>query len=154
MKAKIFTFLICVVVTFFSYSQSNNIADIDKLTKDIKANLNSYQKVIKTNTSDGLRLVYFKDKTLKLITVKAIELDKEKYVEWFYDNGQLIYSDTNWLDKKTQKITFTEKCYLNNGQLISWINQNKTIDNSSDEFKKMSVDLAVYGSKIKDDAFK
>ncbi len=154
MKIKLFALLICAIGNFFSYSQSNNTADIDKLTKDIKANLNSYQKVLKTNTSSDSRLVYFKDKALILISVKTIELYNEKNVEWFYENGQFVYSETNWVDTKTQKITFSEKCYLSNGQLISWINQSKPKDSSSDDFKKMSADLVIYGSKIRDDALK
>lgn len=154
MKAKLFTILICVIGTFFCYAQSNNTSDIDKLTKDIKANFNSYKEVVKTNSSDGSRFFYLKDNALKLIIIKALEQDTEKNVEWFYENGKLIYCETNWLDKKTKKITFSEKCYLSNGQLISWIYQSKSIDSSSDDFKKMSADLEVYGSKINDDAFK
>jgi hypothetical protein len=117
--------------------------------------MSTLKKVEKINSKDGNRFVFLKDKDLKLITVKALEPTIEKNVEWYYVNGQLAYCETNWLDMKTKNNIFNEKCYLHNGHLVSWTNsRDKTIDPSSDEFKKMDTDLVAYGVKIKDDALK
>ena len=154
MKTKLLTILIAATMPFFCFSQTE-IEDIDKSVQGIKDNMPTLKKVEKINSKDGTRFVLLKDKDLKLITVKALEPTTEKNVEWYYVNGQLAYCETNWFDIKTKNNIFKEKCYLHNGHLISWTNsRDKTIDPSSDEFKKMDTYLVAYGAKIKDDALK
>ena len=150
---------VVTLIAFFSWTVSINaqtetqpMADIDKAVKEIKSSRNTYQKIEKINTSDGMRLVFLKDKELKLIVVKALEPNTEKDVEWYYVKGQLVYTETNWVDVKTKATVFHEKCYLNNGHLIAWVNsKNEHVDNFSAEFKKMDTDLVAYGEKIKAD---
>lgn len=141
---------------FLSYSQTNQtITNIDQSIQNIKNELHSYKKVEKINTNEGSRFVFFKDGEIRLITVKSIELNSEKNVEWYYLNGQIVYSETNWFDSKTKNNSYNEKCYFNNGHLIAWLNpQKEFVDNSSDEFKKMDEDLSIYCSKIKHEALK
>ena len=131
------------------------MAKIDKSIQDIKNKLNTYKKVEKINSQDGSRFVFLKDNELKLITVKALEPNTEKKVEWYYVNGQIAFTETNWFDTKTKNNIYNEKCYFSNGHLIAWVNpQNKLVDNSSNEFKKMDTDLSAYCLKIRDDAMK
>lgn len=154
MKTRLQTILAIVIAPFFCFSQTE-IKNIDNSVKDIKDKISTFKKVERINSKDGTDFVFLQDKELKLITVKALEPETEKNVEWYFINGQLAYSETNWFDTKTKNNIFNEKCYLHNGHLISWTNsRDKTIDPSSSEFKKMGTDLAAYGIKIKDEALK
>lgn len=131
------------------------IADIKKAAKDIKAQLSIFQKIEKMNNKDGQRLVFLKDKELKLITVKALQSNMEKNVEWYYLKGQLAYSETSWYDTKTKTLVFNEKYFLDKGHLIAWLDSNNTfVDTSSAAFKKVNTELVAYGEKIKQEAVK
>lgn len=154
MNVKILLLLITTTIPLFCFSQTE-LKNIDKSVKEIRDNLATYNKVEKINTKEGSRFAYLKDKDLKLITVSSIEPTIEKKVEWFYFDGQLSYAETNWFDITTGKIIFNEKCYLQNGHLISWTNaRDKVPDPETIEFKKMEVDLVAYGKTIKDETLR
>jgi outer membrane lipoprotein-sorting protein len=153
----IITFLTCITLTFSVYAQTEKqiMADIDKTITDIKSKINTFQKIEKGNTSKGYRFVFLKGKELQLITVRAIEENLEKNVEWYYVNGVLVYAETIWLDSKTKKVVKNEKTYLDNGHLIAWINPDgKLVDSNSSEFKTVETELTAYGIKIKNEALK
>jgi hypothetical protein len=150
-------FFTCIVLTFSVSAQTEKqtMLDIDKTINDIKSKISTFQKIEKINTNDGYRFVFLKDKELQLITVRQIEENVEKNVEWYYVNGVLIYAETIWLDSTTKKIVKNEKLYLDSEHLIAWINtENKLVDNNSSEFKTVSTELVAYGIKIKTEALK
>lgn len=150
-------FLTCIALTFSVYAQTEKqtIADIDKTITDIKSKTSTFQKIEKVNTPEGYRFIFLKGNELQLITVRQIENNLEKNVEWYYVNGALVYAETVWLDNKTKKIVKNEKQYLDNGHLIAWINpEGKLVDNNSSEFKTVDTELSAYGIKIKNDALK
>jgi len=117
--------------------------------------MEAFYEVEKIISEHGNKFVYLKDKELKLITVKAIEPTIEKNIEWYYVNGVLTYSETNWFDIQSKKLVKHEKQYLNNGHLIAWVNpENKLVDNASSEFKNLDAELNAYGVKLKSHALK
>ena len=150
------TLLSFFIWTLTFYAQTDKIIlDIDQATNEIKSKISSFRKIEKINNSEGSRFVFLKDKELQLITVQQIGPDVEKNVEWYYINGVLTYSETKWLDKKSQQIVFNEKEYLRNGHLIAWINsENKLVDSTRLEFKTIDTALAAYGIEIKNEALK
>jgi hypothetical protein len=154
MKANLLTILITIATPFICFSQ-REIKEIDESIQGIKNNKPALNKIEKINSKDETHFVFLKDKDLQLISVKSLEPTTEKNVEWYFIDGQLAYAETNWFDTKTKNNTFNEKCYLNKGHLISWTNsRDKTIDTSSDMFKKMDTELVAYGKKIKYEALK
>lgn len=134
-----------------SLAQTNSqIGDIDKTRQEIKDNIATFRKVERVkNDSIGYRFVYFKDTELKLITILAKDGDIDKNVEWYFSKGQLIYTQQIWTNRTTGQILDNENFYLSNGQLIAWINADKTVDNTSQEFKDTNTQLIAYIDKVK-----
>jgi len=154
---KIITILTLLSWTLFVEAQTEKqtMSDIDKATTEIKSKLDIYTKVEKHTSADGYKFVFLNDKEIKVIIVKSIEPTIEKNVEWYYVNGTLSYCETNWVDIKSKKVVKHEKHYLNNGHLIAWVNiDNKLVENTSSEFKKLDDELNAYGTKLKSDALK
>lgn len=153
---------IITFLTFFSwtlsiYSQTKTqtMLDIDKVTNEIKSKLNTYTKTEKNLTESAYKYIFLNDKELKLITVKTIESTIEKNVEWYYVNGVLTYSETNWFDIISKKRVKHEQQYLNNGRLIAWVSpEDKLVDITSLEFRNLDTELNAYGVQLKNDALK
>ena len=154
MKIKsLFYSLTFLLITTEVLAQTDaQLTSIDKIQLEIKNNIANFQKVEKfKNNNLGYRYVYLKDKEIQLITLLAKDGSIDKNVEWYFSKGQLIYSQQIWTDTTTGKIVDNEKFYLSNGQLIAWINGEKTIDNSSQEFKDANNQLIAYIDKLKQD---
>jgi hypothetical protein len=153
MKA-IITFLTSIVLTFSVNAQTEKqkMQNIDKTIRDIKSNMSTFQKIERVNKPEAYSFVFLKDKELQLISVKVIEDNLEKNVEWYYVNDVLVYAETLWLDYKTKEVVKNEKMYLDNGHLIAWINpEGKFVDKSSSEFKNVDSTITDYGIQIKID---
>jgi hypothetical protein len=154
------TIITILTFLFFTLSvdaqtEKQTMLDIDKVATEIKSKLNTYNKIEKNNSVDGYKYVFLNENELKLITVKVIEPNTEKNVDWYYLNGVLTYTETKWFDIKSSKIVKHEKQYLNNGHLIGWVNSdNKLVDNTSSEFKSLEDELNAYGAKLKSDVLK
>ncbi|MBK7573528.1 MAG: hypothetical protein IPI10_18745 [Bacteroidetes bacterium] len=153
---------IITFLTFFSWTLNINaqttkeiMLEIDKATIEINSNLKTYNKIEKNISADNYKNIYFNNKELKLISIKAIESSLEKNVYWYYIDGVLTYSETNWLDINTKKTIKHEKQYLKNGHLIAWINSNNNnVENTSSEFRSLETELTTYGEKLKSDIYK
>lgn len=146
---------ILIIVTSFAisqsaYSQTNDqrIENIEKTIKEIKNNLNKYQKVEKLNDNNGIKYVYKDGNELKIISLVVNDSETNKSVEWYFANGQLIYSQQIWIDQKSNEIIDNEKCYLISGQLIAWTKNNKTVDTTTEEFKKVNSELQAYAKVL------
>lgn len=151
MKKYLLTILTSFAITQGIYSQTDKkqIADIEKVTKEIKNNIGKYKKTEELKDSVGnSRYIYKDGNELKLVTIYFQDTDANKNVEWYFTNGQLIYSQQTWTDKKTNKVVDNQKCYLSSGHLITWVKNDKLVDTNSEEFKKVGVDLPVYGTKM------
>jgi hypothetical protein len=153
---------IITFLTLFSWKLNVNaqtakeiMLEIDKATIEINSNLKTYNKIEKNISSDNYKNIYFNNKELKLISIKATESSLEKNVDWYYIDGVLTYSETNWLDINTKKTIKHEKQYLKNGHLIAWINSNNNnVENTSSEFRSLETELTTYGEKLKSDIYK
>ncbi len=137
-----------IIQGVYSQTDKQQIANIEKATKEIKSNISNYQKTEKIKDSSGNRYVYKDGNELKLITVYFEDNDANKNVEWYFANGLLIYTQQVWTDRKTNKVVNNEKCYLNSGHLIAWTKDDKLVDVTSDEFKMVSIDLQAYEKEL------
>lgn len=111
MRSTLFAFAIAVIGPLFCKSQAD-ISSIDRSVQDIKSRMPSFTRVEKIHTKESSRILFFQGKDVQLIRVKTIEQSIEKNVEWYYINGELAYSETNWIDTRSKNKVFHEKCYL------------------------------------------
>jgi hypothetical protein len=122
-------------------------AQINQHILMIQNDLGTFKKVEKVNTAQGYNYQYFKGKELQLVQIRSIESNVEKYVSWYFSNGKMIYSETQWI-APTGDLQFSEKYYLNNDKLIHWIKDGKEINSADPAFKEMDTKLVAYGKKL------
>ncbi|WP_317897383.1 hypothetical protein [Aurantibacillus circumpalustris] len=153
MKLKVFSLIVFTYMfTLNLFSQNSSINEIDQMITLIKDELDSFDKIEKINSEVGTRCVYLKDGDVQLITV-LLKGRIEKYVEWFYKKGLLIYTETRWNDEASLKPLFIEKTYHNNGIMIAWLDsENSFVDSSSPRFKSLEKELNSYAVKIRNEA--
>jgi hypothetical protein len=122
---------------------------IDSLKEKIAIELPTYSKLEKISNKTGLRFIYTKDNELKLIIVFTVDNNIAKNVEWYFSNGELIYSEQKWIDNSTGKIINNEKFYLSDGHLIAWkYTDNNFVEKDSEEFKVMDKKIVNYGELL------
>ena len=140
-------------LTLSAQTTDTVIHKIERTKSEIEKRKTSLkQKEIILNKEES-KIAYFNEDNLELISVRQIETNINKSVNWYFKGGVLMLSKTNWVDQKTNKIIKSEKQYLNNGHLIAWINSdNKFVDNNGPEFIKLDNELAEYGQKILNEA--
>ena len=150
MKKYFLTIITSFAITQGVHSQiaQQQIAYIEKETKEIKNNITKYQKIEKQDSLGNSNCIYKNNGELKLKKVYYQDTDANKNVEWYFANGELIYSQKIWTDKKTNNVIENEKCYLNNNHLIEWTKNGKSVDSTSEEFKRVSADLPAYGISL------
>ena len=161
------TILIGIALNQAGYSQTNVLDGvyikgdseivkyIDEIRAETLSKINSYQKSyekeVVDNDSVGFQYVFKQDKKLKLVTLVVMDGDVEKRVSWYYDQGQLVFTDQIWINNVTNEITSHQKCYEDNGHLIAMINtDNQPIAATSDEYKYVDKELGSYGAKLKE----
>lgn len=138
-------------VSFFlvvatAFSQSERTSHIDQTVKKISSSINDYKKTETVYDSVSQKTVYSKNNVVKLIRVKHIEEGIEKTVSWYFNDKQLIFSEQNWLNIKSDLVIDHEIFYMDNGRLISWINtDDMAVSEESTEFKKTDAALSAYG---------
>jgi hypothetical protein len=156
-------FLTIAIILLFSegvYSQANSAlkkpladqaAQIDKIKKEIKANMKSYTKTIDISDSISYQYSYKMSKELKLISVGTVDRKQNlaKIVDWYFNNGQLIYTEQNYKERSSNKILETEKFYLNNENLFAWSQEGTWKDPNSAEFKQAATGLHAYAASLK-----
>ena len=152
---KHFFFLLAIfsMMQGFAQSDSVRIIDIDKTIQEIKNDTTIHMVEKAKEQGGGYRHAYIKDKELKRTTVYHRDQNTDKSVEWYFSNGQLIYSEQIWTIIKSQKIVDDEKFYLADGHLFAWIKMNgKYVDKDSKQFKGFEDGLEGYIIKLKEDA--
>jgi len=160
-------FLIIVTCLFFCqcvYSQSLyrpaeaatqqpvvQMGAIDKLKEEIKNNIESFQKKEKFKDTTGYRNAYYKGNELQLISAYYKDTATEKHVDWYFQNGQFIFSVQLWTDKKSKDTLDYQRYYLTNERLIAWLKYDKPVDRNSVIFKKLNYRMRDYIGELKDD---
>ncbi len=163
MKKITFILFANILLTQILFSQDDvmienypqQMTEIDKVVSAIKSKTATFKKVEKAKTQEASKFIFLKEKELQFITVKQMENGLEKNVEWYFSNGSLIFSETNWIDLISKKVMAHEKQYLKNGTLLCWLdNENKLVDPISPEFKEVDKRIQTYAVKLKDEAMK
>lgn len=124
---------------------------IEKIKDEIKNSISSYQKKEKFKDATGYRYAYFKGSELQVVAAFYKDTSTEKHVDWYFQNGQLIYSVQLWTDIKTKDTLDYERYYLTNERLIAWFKFDKQVDRNTVVFKKLNYRMRDYVGELKDD---
>lgn len=125
------------------------IMAIDKTKDEIKGNINSYKQVERKADSTGYDRGYFLKDELQLVTTYYKDTATEKHAEWYFQNGQFIFSMELWLDVKTKDTIDYERFYLSNERLIAWFKFDQPVDRNAVVFKKLNVRMSDYVAVLK-----
>lgn len=151
MKSKIFTISFFFALNANCFSQ-NTIELIDAVILEMKNEEASYRQQEKFVNETGSRVVFYKEKEPKVIRVKE-QGRIEKNVAWYYNNHELIYTETIWKDSVSGKFLYKEKTYHYGNGLIAWLdNEGSFVEAASDEYKLLDKKLSSYGKKMFDEA--
>jgi prepilin-type processing-associated H-X9-DG protein len=152
MKINILLFITSLFITSTIFSQSSSIADIDEHIAQMRSELHSYQKIEKIKTDSTSKDIYLMDGEVQIITI--VEKGKiEKHVEWYYTNGILLYTETNWTVTSSQGNMLNHKTYHNNGAMIAWLDgENSFVNASTTKYKQFEKAVNEYSKKIRTQA--
>lgn len=152
MNTKALLFFSSFLISFSAFSQSISITEIDAQIAKMRVELASYQKIEKIKTDSASVDIYLQDGEVQMITVLEKGLI-EKHVEWYYTNGILCYSETNWTVTSSNEPMYKDKTYHNKGVMIAWIDgENSFVDASSSKFKEVEKAVNEYSAKIRTQA--
>ncbi len=150
MKQIILLIIASFVLTHGSFTQTENqqVFDINQEVQKIKNNIQEFEKIEKFKDSTGYRYVYLKDNEVQIISVLFIDENIHKKVEWYFSNGELIYSEKIWTNIDSNIVIENELCYLGGRKLILWTKGNDVVDDTSKEFKDFESELITYCDKL------
>jgi hypothetical protein len=139
------------------YTKSNDeqIADIDKMTQEIKTNISNYKKTQKFKDSTDYKYIFKKDKELQLVSMYSKDQSQGlSYLkEYYFHNERLIFAQIITTEKKYNGAIDKEKMYLDNENLFVWFQGGKKIDPESDKFKNAVKEIRDYAQELRiDDA--
>ena len=132
-------------------SDAEQINNIDKITHEIKNNLKNYEKVEKFKDTTTFKIYYKENKEVQLISTYSTD-QKQNLIylkEWYFYNGQIIFSEQITTDVKSKIIIAKEQMYFQNQHLLSWVHSGLKVDPSSLEFKKADEELHDSIEKLK-----
>jgi hypothetical protein len=155
LKRCVFFFLTCLTIaTGFAQTDSLQILEINKTKQEIKDSLPTYKMVEKdTDPGGGYRHAYILNNEVVLTIIYHRDGNIDKYVEWYFSKGELIFSEQTWTNATTEKIVDNEKFYLREGRLFAWIKKDdRFVDPDSKPFKNFDSGLEAYAIKLKADA--
>ena len=70
-------------------------------------------------------------------------------MEWFYQNGILIYSETNWIGTSHNELIKQEKIYTNKNEVLAWLDkENKNVDTTASDYKIVCANIITYGRNL------
>ena len=141
---------------FFILSQicfsQNTIELINAVILEMKSEQAFYQQEEKYKGETGNRVVFYKEKEPKVISVKE-QGRIEKNVSCYFKNKELIYTETNWRDSLSGNFLYKEKTYHYRNNLIAWLgNEGSFVDAASEEYKQLDRKLSSYGKIIFEEA--
>ncbi len=151
MKKYLITLVLgCIIMQgLFAQSENQKIIEIDKTKLEIRNNISTLHKVVEVQDSAGYRYSYYNANGLTLISIYYKDKNIDKYVDWYFSNGQMIYTELTWTDNVTNKLIDNEKFYLSDGHMINWLKSGtKPVDITSKEFKQMDTLLVAYGGEL------
>ncbi len=134
---------------FFSVLADAQPSKLSEQKKWIKEHLGDYQKTIAFKDNKAEKLVYHQDSVAQLISIEVKEDGVNKFVEWYFKDGQIFYSEQIWTEEKTGKRLDHQKAYYSEGNLSLWIKNGINIDKYSPEFNEFSTQMAGFLKNLK-----
>lgn len=149
--------LILAFLCTLSYSQVNKkkVEEINQKVAQIRKEMPSLRQSEKYRDSSGTRVAYLKGNELKVTRAAVKDQLLNRSVEWFFENGQIIYCEQLWTQRSNGATFNNEKLYVNNGKLFYWLTTNGTPhDTISNEWKETSFRLIDYSKTLLKEAAK
>ena len=139
--------LFLIICSYTVYSQIT-IKDVDQLVRNINAKKETFEKKELSNSNEGNSYVWLQDEEPRIVMVNQKD-SVEKNVTWYFLDQKLLYSETLWTDRETNKKLYEEKTYHDKGILFAWLNsENKFKDANSIEFKSLDRKLQAYSQEL------
>lgn len=134
---------------FFSIMVKAQPSKLSEQKKWIKEHLGDYQKTIAFKDNKAEKLVYHQDSVAQLISIEVKEDGVKKFVEWYFKDGQIFYSEQLWTEEKTGNRVDYQKAYYSDGNLSLWIKNGINIDKYSPEFNDFNSQMAGFVKNLK-----
>lgn len=133
----------------FSQADPKPFEEIQKACDEIRQELPTYKRSVKYRDSTGTRTAFIKGNELKLTRAEQREETIDRTVEWYFNNGQIIYCEQKWFLRANGKLFNNERLYLKDGKLLLWVNsEGKTVDPNSGAFKETAFALVNYSKQL------
>lgn len=130
-------------------STENDLEKIKIAINKIDNEISSYEKIEQFKDSEASRYSYVENGELRKVSIDTKHEGLNKKVDWYFENGMLIYSEQKWIDSENN-IVNNERIFLNNNQIILWLKTDgKELDKKSHEFIDGEMKLIDYANTLK-----
>lgn len=142
--------LLLLSVCLNAFGQSDaQLAAIDTKVTAIHDAKDTYEMQERFRSGDfGYQHAYLEEGQLRLVIAYMKEADADKHVEWYFENGKLIFSQQTWTDRTTQAVTDHQEFYMVDGELTRWTDDGIAVDPSSQMFSNMNSELKAYARRM------
>jgi len=123
--------LLCFSISTVLKAQPSKLSEQKKW---IKEHIGDFKKVVAFKDSKAEKIIYHTDSIVQLISIELKEDGINKFVEWYFKDGQIFYSEQLWIEMNTGKRIDYQKAYYTEGVLSLWIKNGINIDRFSSEF--------------------
>ena len=147
--------IISLITLFILFSNGILAQSTEKDLERIKVTIDqidneksTYKLIEQFKNSEGSRYSYVKNGELKKVSINTQHENLNKKVDWYFDNGKIIYSEQKWVDSEN-KIVNNEKIFLSENQIIAWIKTDgRKVDKESQEFIDAELKLIDYANSL------
>lgn len=151
MRIQTYLLFLSLMLARFAMAQ-NTVSWIENLVHETKSDLEEYRKVIKQDSEEGAKWVYYRINEPVLIEIK-VSGRIEKRVGWYFHMEKLIYTESIWTDTLDGKTVHQERTYHHEGKMIAWLDAESTfVDAATLEYSAVEKDLKAYSQKIYEQA--
>lgn len=144
---KLFSILICMMFGQLC-AQNEQIEAVQEKVDAIRENRQELLRLKRVETVSAYYYIYYEAKAVKLIESMQLDEGLEKKVDWFFDNGQLLYTETRWEKPETGVLVHSEKTYHVDGKLIFWEKEGESLDSSHEEYLDTEKNLKNYSERV------
>ena len=147
--------IISLITLFILFSNGILAQSTEKDLERIKVTIDqidneksTYKLIEQFKNSEGSRYSYVKNGELKKVSINTQHENLNKKVDWYFDNGKIIYSEQKWVDSEN-KVVNNEKIFLSENQIIAWIKTDgRKVDKESQEFIDAELKLIDYANSL------
>ena len=138
--------LLCLTISHVLKAQPSKLSEQKRW---IKEHIGDFKKVVTFKDSKAEKIIYHTDSIAQLISIEMKEDGIHKFVEWYFKDGQIFYSEQLWTEINTGKRIDFQKAYYTEGMLSLWIKNGINIDRFSAEFNDFNKQMKSFLKDLK-----